>query len=60
VCDNNNIQETTLTKEKTMIQMTFKNDHGKTITIITDKRDIPAHVDRMDEKEFFWTKSEIL
>jgi len=43
-----------------MIQMTFKNDHGKTITIITDKRDIPAHVERMDEKEFFWTKSEIL
>ena len=35
-----------------MIQMTFKNDHGKTITIITDKRDIAAHVDRMDDKHF--------
>ena len=54
------ITNTTLTKVNNMIQMTFKNDHGKTITIITDKRDIPAHVDRMDEKEFFWTKSEIL
>jgi|TARA_Y100000361_G_scaffold91225_1_gene81270 hypothetical protein len=43
-----------------MIQMTFKNDHGKTITIITDKRDIPAHVDRMDDKHFFWVKSDIL
>ena len=40
--------------------MTFKNDHGKTITIITDKRDITAHVDRMDDKNFFWVKSEIL
>ena len=40
--------------------MTFKNDHGKTITIITDKRDISAHVDRMDDKHFFWVKSDIL
>ena len=47
-------------KGNNMIQMTFTNDNGKTITIITDKRDILAHVDRMDEKEFFWTKSEIL
>ena len=43
-----------------MIQMTFKNDHGKTITIITDKRDIAAHVERMDDKHFFWVKSDIL
>ena len=43
-----------------MIQMTFKNDHGKTITIITDKRDISAHVDRMDDRNFFWVKSDIL
>ena len=48
-----------------MIQMTFKNDHGKTITIITDKRDIDpqklflGHVDRMDDKNFFWVKSDI-
>ena len=54
------ITNTTLTKVNNMIQMTFTNDNGKTISIITDKRDIPAHVDRMDEKEFFWTKSEIL
>ena len=54
------ITNTTLTKVDNMIQMTFTNDNGKTITIITDKRDILAHVDRMDEKEFFWTKSEIL
>ena len=49
-----------INKGNNMIQMTFTNDNGKTISIITDKRDIPAHVDRMDEKEFFWTKSEIL
>ena len=54
------ITNTTLTKVNNMIQMTFTNDNGKTITIITDKRDIIAHVERMDEKEFFWTKSEIL
>ena len=53
-------RDTTNNKGNNMIQMTFTNDNGKTISIITDKRDIPAHVERMDEKEFFWTKSEIL
>tara|TARA_Y100000589_G_C26712845_1_gene450499 strand:+ start:77 stop:253 length:177 start_codon:yes stop_codon:yes gene_type:complete len=47
-------------KGNNMIQMTFTNDNGRTITIITDKRDIAAHVDRMDEKEFFWIKTDIL
>ena len=53
-------KDITSNKGKTMIQMTFANDNGKTISIITDKRDIPAHVDRMDEKEFFWIKTDIL
>jgi len=47
-------------KGKTMIRMTFTNDSGKNIFIICNKLDINAHVERMDEKEFFWTKSEIL
>ena len=47
-------------KGNNMIQMTFTNDSGKNIFIICNKLDINAHVERMDEKEFFWTKSEIL
>tara|TARA_A100001515_G_scaffold75817_2_gene60326 strand:+ start:1141 stop:1320 length:180 start_codon:yes stop_codon:yes gene_type:complete len=54
------ITNTTLTKVNNMIQMTFTNDSGKNIFIICNKLDINAHVERMDEKEFFWTKSEIL
>jgi hypothetical protein len=53
-------RDTTNNKGNNMIQMTFTNDNGKTISIITDKRDIIAHVERMDERNFFWTKSEIL
>ena len=53
-------RDITNNKGNNMIQMTFTNDNGKTISIITDKRDIVAHVERMDERKFFWTKSEIL
>ncbi len=49
-------RDITNNKGNKMIQMTFKNDHGKTITIITDKRDIVAHVERMDEKVIFLDK----
>ncbi len=40
--------------------MTFKDDSGKHVYVIADKRDIPALVDRMDDRNFFWTKTDIL
>ena len=61
MCDNNNIQETTTTKENNMIQMNFINpDTLKTSWTICNKRDAQAFVWQMDEKGFVWVSTDIL